>query len=122
MVRARALRRFRCQRSAAKQLKKKARRVPSFDCNPICVFSLFIRGFCQVFRCFIDRFFDVGDLDLGVYLGRVEAVVAEQFLDVPEARPVAKQVGRAGVPEGVHRRLDPGRFRGVLYDAPYLRI
>ncbi len=48
--------------------------------------------------------------------------MSEQFLDVAEARSVAEKMRRAGVPEGVDRRVDHGRFRSVLYDAPYLRI
>jgi len=59
---------------------------------------------------------------VGVDLGGVEAVVSEQFLDVAQARSVAEKMGCAGVAEGVDRGVDPGRFGGSLYDAPYLRI
>jgi len=48
--------------------------------------------------------------------------VSEQFLDVAKARSVPEKMGRAGVAEGVNGRVDHGRFRSVLYDAPYLRI
>jgi len=42
----------------------------------------------EVFGCFIDRFFEIADFDLGVDLGCVEAAVPKQFLDMADARAV----------------------------------
>lgn len=51
-------------------------------------------------------FLQVGDGRFRVVLERVEVLVAEQVLHVPEVRTAADQLGRATAAEGVRRDRD----------------
>jgi hypothetical protein len=55
------------------------------------------------------RFFEVRNRELRVVLQGVEVLVAEAFLDVPQVRAAADQIGRATAAEGMRRDRDRQR-------------
>ena len=58
------------------------------------------------------RLLEVGDGALRVVLQRVEVLVAEEFLNVPQVRAAADQLGRATAAEGM--RCDRDRQREAV--------
>lgn len=57
-----------------------------------------------------------------VDLRRFEALMSEQFLNVPEGSAVPEQMRRAAMPESVNRRIEFGGFGVILDDLPTLEV